>query len=311
MPPPESLAQFHQLYLLEHLPERPQPFNVFPIATGASPQELPYSRRDFYQISLYTGGTTQLQYAGHSLRIESPALLLYNPLAPYACSPITPLSGYCCLFTTAFMPELGQGLPWQESPLFQLGASPVFLLTEKQTAFLTHLFEQMLVEVRSTYRYKTDLLRTQVHLLLHEALRMQPDGAQLTDPTAASRLATQFRHQLEAQFPVVSPARPLLLHTAEAFAAQLGVHVNYLSRALREATGRSTSAHLAARITQEAQRLLRHSTWPIADVAEALGFAGPTYFNQFFRKHAGTSPLAFRRAEAGQPAPLARQKEFE
>ncbi|MGI4866908.1 MAG: helix-turn-helix domain-containing protein [Janthinobacterium lividum] len=298
MPTPESLAQFHQQYLREHLPELPQPFNVFSIATRASPQSLPYSRRDFYQISLYTGGTTQLQYAGHSLRIESPALLLYNPHAPYACTPITPLSGYCCLFTSAFMSGLGHGLPWQESPLFQLGTSPVFLLNDEQTAFLTHLFQQMLVEVHSTYRHKADLLRTHVHLLLHEALRMQPDLPQLADPTAASRLATQFLHLLEAQFAVLSPAQPLALHTAEACAAQLGVHVNYLSRVLREVTGRSTSAHLAARVMQEASRLLRHSEWAIADVAEALSFADPTYFNHFFRKHAGTSPTAFRRAEA-------------
>ncbi|MDF7814898.1 helix-turn-helix transcriptional regulator [Hymenobacter sp. YC55] len=296
MLPSESLKEFHQHYLREHLPELPQPFNVFPIATGVSPQSLPYSRRDFYQISLYTGGTTHLQYAGHSLQIESPALLLYNPLAPYSCTPITPLSGYCCLFTSEFMPGPGYSVPWQESPLFQLGASPVFLLTDEQATFLTQLFQQMLAEVSSTYRYKLDLLRTHVHLLLHEALRMQPDLSPLADATAASRLATQFLQLLEAQFPVSSPTQPLSVHTAEACAARLGVHVNYLSRVLREATGRPTSSHLALRITQEAKRLLRYSNWPVADIAEGLGFADPTYFNHFFRKHAGTSPAAFRRA---------------
>ncbi len=301
----ESLSQFHRHYLQEHLPELPQPFNVFPIATGASPQSLPYSRRDFYQISLYTGGTTQLQYAGQSLLIESPALLLYNPLAPYACTPITPLSGFCCLFTTEFLPGSGHGAPWQDSPLFQLGTSPVFLLTDEQCAFLTQLFQQMLAEVHSTYRYKLDLLRTHVHLLLHEALRMQPEVPLLADPTAASRLATQFLRALEAQFPVLSPGQPLALHTAEACAAHLGVHVNYLSRVLREVTGRPASAHLAARITQEAQRLLKHSDWPIADIAEGLGFAAPTYFNHFFRKHAQTSPRAFRRAGSALPVRLA------
>jgi AraC family transcriptional activator of pobA len=306
MSPRESLSQFHQHYLQEHLPQVPQPFNVFPIATGVNQPSLPYSRRDFYQISLYTGGTTQLQYAGHSLRIESPALLLYNPLAPYACTPIEPLHGYCCLFTTEFLPTPGQGVPWVDSPLFQLGTSPVFLLTDEQCAFLTQLFEQMLAEVNSTYRYKFDLLRTHVHLLLHEALRMQPDVPQLADPSAASRLATQFLQALAAQFPVASPARPLPLHTAEAFAQHLGVHVNYLSRVLRDVTGRPTSAHLAAGITQEAKRLLQHANWPIADVAEALGFADPTYFNHFFRKHAGTSPNAFRRAEAAVPMQLVR-----
>ena len=298
MLPSESLSQFHQAYLQEHLPGAPAIFNVFPIATRSTKQSLPYNRRDFYQISLYTGGTTQLHYAGHSLLIESPALLLYNPHAPYSCNPLTPLSGFCCLFTTDFLSGPGHSTPWLTSPLFQLGTSPVFLLTEEQNAFLTQLFRQMLAEVNSTYRYKFDLLRTHVHLLLHEALRMQPDLPQLADPTAASRLATQFLQLLEQQFPVASPAQPLPLHTAEAFAAQLAVHVNYLSRVLREVTGKTTSAHLAGRIAQEAKLLLQHSDWLIADIAEALGFADPTYFNHFFRKHAGTSPNAFRQQAA-------------
>lgn len=152
----------------------------------------------------------------------------------------------------------------------------------------------MLAEVDSTYPYKLDLLRTFVQLLLHEALRMQPALPQPAGSTAASRLATEFLQLLEQQFPVESPAHPLALHTAEAFAAHLGVHVNYLSRVLRETTGKPTSAHLAARITQEAKMLLRHASWPIADVAAALGFADPTYFNHFFRKHASTSPAVFR-----------------
>lgn len=298
MLPTESLAQFHRAYLTEYLPTTPEVFDVFVLATGVDQPHLPYGRRDFYQISLYTGGTTRVQHAGQELQIEGPALLLYNPHAPYACTPIIPLTGFCCLFTTDFLTGPGYAAPWLASPLFQPGASPVFLLTEEQNAFLTQLFEQMLAEVHSTYRYKLDLLRTHVHLLLHEALRMQPDLPQLADPTAASRLAAQFSQLLEQQFPVASPGEPLALRTAEAFAERLGVHVNYLSRVLREVTGKPTSAHLAGRITQEAKLLLRHSDWPIADIAEALGFADPTYFNHFFRKHASTSPNAFRQQVA-------------
>ena len=299
----ESLAQFYQAHLQDYLPDLPQAVAVFPIANAADTPGLPYNRRDFYQISLYTGGTTYVEYAGRTLLVESPALLLYNPLAPYSCAPVTFVTGFCCLFTNDFLHGSGLANPWQESPLFQPNTNPVFLLTEEQSAFLTYLFQQMLAEAGSTYRHKLDLLRTHVQLLLHEALRMQPDLPQLADPTAASRLAAQFLELLEQQFPVQSPTAPLALHTAEAFAARLGVHVNYLSRVLREVTGKPTSAHLAGRIGQEAQRLLRHVDWPVADVAEALGFTDPTYFNRVFRKHAGTSPTAFRqqvRAAAGR-----------
>ena len=42
----------------------------------------------------------------------------------------------------------------------------------------------------------------------------------------------------------------------------------------------------------------------MAEVADGLGFAEPTYFNHFFRKHAGTSPKAFRQQGVPRPARL-------
>ena len=295
MQPNESLQEFSAAYLQAYSLGELQSFLIFPIALTEVPPVLPYNRRDFYQITLYTGGTTELRHAGHTLRVEGPALLLNSPLAPYACHQLTPLRGYSCLFTADFLAGQVPSALWHETPLFQLESSPVYFLNEEQLAFFTGLFEQLLHKSAATYRYRLDLLRTYAQLLLHEILHLQPPPP-LAAPTAGRRLAGAFLRLLEQQFPVASPAQPLVLHTPEAMAARLSVHVNYLSRVLREVTGKTTSAHLAGRITQEAQMLLRHSDWPIADIAEALGFTDPTYFNHFFRKHADTSPGAFRQA---------------
>ncbi len=304
MQPNESLQEFYAAHLQAYSLGEPQSFLVFPIALTEVPPVLPYNRRDFYQITLYTGGTTELQHAGHTLRVQSPALLLNSPLAPYACHQLTPLQGYSCLFTADFLTEQAPSALWQETPLFQLESSPVYFLDGEQLAFFVGLFQQLLSKSTSTYRHRLDLLRTYVQLLLHEVLHLQ-SPPQLAAPTAGRRLAGAFLRLLEQQFPVASPAQPLALHTPEAVAARLNVHANYLSRVLREVTGKTTSAHLAGRIAQEAQLLLRHSDWPIADIAEGLGFTDPTYFNHFFRKHVGTSPRAFRQAITQPQAALA------
>lgn len=289
----ESLTDFYQAYL----PDAPQQFNVYRIDAAASAQPLPFSRRDFYKITLYLSGTNRLFYGGETHVLQGPALVLYNPLLPYSCEGLTPLTGFFCLFTADFLHGTGTSTLLHESPLFQLGASPALALTAEQGALLSQLFGQLLATHASDYRYKLDLLRTQVQLLLHEALRLQPAPPPLAQPTAASQLAAHFVQLLEQQFPVQSPSLPLQLSTAEAFAAQLGVHVNHLNRVLRAATGRTTSAHLASRIAQEAKALLRHTSWPVADIADSLAFTDPTYFTRFFRKHTGTSPGAFRRQQ--------------
>lgn len=302
MPTSESLTDFHHAYLRAYPAPGPQPFGVYPIDPATSQQQLPYNRRDFYQITLYTSGTTELRYAGESLLLDRPALMCYNPLAPYSCHAQTPLTGFFCLFTADFLRGPGYAAPLQESPLFQLGTTPAVVLTDAQCAFISQLFRQMLAEVNSTYRYKYDLLRTQVQLLLHEALRLRPELQQTVGVTAADRLAAQFVQVLERQFPVTSPIQPLELNTAEAFAAYLGVHANYLNRMLRQATGLTTSAHLARRIAQEAKALLSYTAWPIADISDSLRFTDPTYFAHFFRKHTGFSPTAFRQQVLGTGA---------
>jgi AraC family transcriptional activator of pobA len=301
MPPNESLREFYDAYLQSYALGGLQSCLVFTKSSAAVLPFLPYNRRDFYQISLYTGGTTELRYAGHTLQVKSPALLLNSPLAPYACHQLTPLQGYSCLFTADFLAGPTPLALWQETPLFQLGTVPVYALSTEQLTFFMALFEQLHTKANSAYRHRLDLLRTYLHLLLHEVLQLQPPPP-LVGATAARRLTAAFLQLLEQQFPVSSPTRPLALHTAEAVAAQLGVHINYLSRVLREVTGKPTSAHLAARIAQEARMLLRHSDWPIADIAEGLGFTDPTYFHHFFRKHVGTAPATFRQQATTGPA---------
>ena len=306
MPASESLPDFYRAYLRAYPAEGAPAFGVYAIDPATSQQQLPYNRRDFYQITLYTSGTTELHYAGETLRLDRPALMFYNPLAPYSCHAETPLTGFFCLFTADFLRGPGYAGPLQESPLFRLGTSPACLLTPAQCAFISQLFRQMLAEVNSTYRHKYDLLRTHVQLLLHEALRLRPE-LQHTGTTAADRLAARFVQVLEQQFPVASPAHPLPLSTAEAFAAHLGVHPNYLNRMLRQATGLTTSAHLARRIAQEARALLIHADWSVAAISDSLRFTDPTYFAHFFRKHCGCSPTAFRRQALGAAAGIGTQ----
>ncbi|KOR72716.1 transcriptional regulator, partial [Acinetobacter baumannii] len=56
-------------------------FNVF--QRDACSFLTPYSRRDYYKISLVLG-TGELHYANRWIRVDRPALLFSNPMVPYA-----------------------------------------------------------------------------------------------------------------------------------------------------------------------------------------------------------------------------------
>ncbi len=92
-------------------------------------------------------------------------------------------------------------------------------------------------------------------------------------------------------------ARKIQLKTAQDYANNLHVHVNYLNRAVKEVTGKPTTAHISDRILSEAKALLQHTAWNIADIAYALGFEYPTYFNNYFKRMTGTNPKSLRAME--------------
>jgi AraC family transcriptional activator of pobA len=268
-------------------------FNVY-LREQFNARKLTFGRRDYYKISLLTG-TSRYNYASRGVLIDRPALVFSNPMIPYSWEQVSEeQGGYLCMFTEEFLIVNDRAASLQESPLFRLGSDPVYWVNETQYAELSYLFGKMVQEMNSDYPYKQEVARNYLNLIVHEALKLQPQATYYQHPNAASRIVTLFQGLLERQFPIDSPDHGLKLRTPGDFARQLSVHVNHLNRAVRELTGKPTSVHITERIISEAKALLQHTSWSTAEIAYGLGFEYPTYFNNFFKKQTGTTPSALR-----------------
>ncbi|GAB4031800.1 helix-turn-helix domain-containing protein [Spirosoma gilvum] len=263
-------------------------FNVFTRASCF--QKTPYVRRDFYKVSLIIG-TGKLYYANKWIHIDRPALLFSNPVIPYAWEATSAeQEGWFCLFTESFVQPYERNESLSESPLFKIGGDPVFFINERQLQDVSGIFQKMIAEIDSAYMHKYDLLRNYLHLIIHEAMKMQPAESFEKQVSASSRITSLFIQLLERQFPIDTPENALTLKTATDYAASLSVHVNHLNRSVKEITGKTTTEHISARIVKEARALLMHTDWNIAEIAYSLGFEYPTYFNIFFKRHTGITP---------------------
>jgi AraC family transcriptional regulator, transcriptional activator of pobA len=268
-------------------------FKVYAVDLPASGTH-PYTRRDFYKIVLSTGHLV-IHYADRSIELQGTSLFFANPHVPYSVERFgSAQTGFACLFTEDFLKPHDRSESLQQSPLFKIGGNPVFLLNDEQTNTITAIFQKMLSEQDTDYVFKGELIRTYVNLIIHETLKLHPPDGLVKPQNAASRIASLFLDLLERQFPIESPQKPLTLRTAQDYALRLSVHVNHLNRAVKEVTGRPTTAHIADRVISEARALLHHTDWPVADIAYGLGYDYPTYFNNFFKKMTGTSPKTFR-----------------
>lgn len=270
-------------------------FNALRYDKPGESMTIPYNRRDYYKIWVVKF-ESRINYANRSIHITQPALIFSNPLIPYSFETLdTHQSGYMCIFTEEFIRNNDRLENLQDSPLFRLGADPVFFLNEQQLTLISGLYDKMLEELATDYAYKYDVIRNYLGLLIHEAMKMQPANNFTQQHNATTRIANLFIELLERQFPISSPSSTLQLRRAGDYARQLSVHVNHLNFAVREITGRPTSTHISERIVHEARALLRHTDWSVADIGYCLGFEYPNHFNNFFKKHTGLTPLSHRR----------------
>lgn len=293
----KSLGSFYQ----QKFDEKPSlapigagEFNVFCLAdTLADNVHATYTRYDFYKIMLIEG-KHRCHYADKSIAINGNTLLFFNPTVPYRFDRMqADADGYFCVFKEAFFTG-SQRSGVQGLPVFVPGGKPVYSLSEKQQKEVTALFEKMLAENKSDYKFKYDLLRNYVSELIHLAIKMEPNEQLYHHPDTNARITSVFTHLLECQFPIKSPEHCLSMRSATDYARKLALHVNHLNRAVRQTTGKTTTAHISQRIVDEAIALLKHTDWNIAEISYALGFAQPSHFTYFFKKHTGITPISVR-----------------
>lgn len=87
--------------------------------------------------------------------------------------------------------------------------------------------------------------------------------------------------------------------TISSYAAQAGISENYLSRQVKQSTGRSVGEWIDAVRIVRAKKLLSETFLPIIDVATAVGLADQSYFARFFKRETGQTPSEFRKTMQG------------
>ncbi|WP_334127087.1 helix-turn-helix domain-containing protein [Empedobacter brevis] len=254
----------------------------------------PYSRRDYYKISLFIGEGV-FKYGNAETYISKPILFLPPPHLSYTWECKSSLQeGYFCLFNQQFFTENKEFEVFKRTSLFKDWGSPFVEISEKDLPVVISYFEQMYRLNQSKYPLRYHSIRNHLSAVFHYILEQKVDEIHSDELPSNMRLYKKFDELLNTQFPLDSPAHPLLLKTPADFSHQLNVHVNHLNSSVKSVTNQTTTQIIKQKIIEEAKSLLRYTDWDIAEVGYTLGFEEPAHFNNFFKKHTQTSPLKFK-----------------
>jgi len=81
---------------------------------------------------------------------------------------------------------------------------------------------------------------------------------------------------------------------ASFYSDKLCISTQYLSRTLRNMTGRSVNLWIIEAVITSAKILLKSSNMTILQISEELNFANPSFFVRYFKQYAGITPLKYR-----------------
>lgn len=147
-----------------------------------------------------------------------------------------------------------------------------------------HLCAQLLQEFKTRKALQEQVLQHYLAVLLTFFMRCLPENTK--GSSLQPELLTRYRELMEKHL--------LSWSSSGDYAKALHVTTDHLNEVVKQETGQTASALLAARRILEAKRMLLHSTHGIKEIAWCLQFNEVTYFNRFFKQHTGQTPVAFR-----------------
>ena len=138
----------------------------------------------------------------------------------------------------------------------------------------------------SRHRHKAAVLRSLLTLFLLELQDM-------TDQ-ASHRSLSEHTEQLFVSFIRLLPRHFVQHHDITFYADELHITTTYLSRIVRQATGRTVVDFINQLLLMEASWLLQSTPLSLAAIAERLHFADQPSFSKFFTRMKQASPKAYR-----------------
>ena len=83
-------------------------------------------------------------------------------------------------------------------------------------------------------------------------------------------------------------------HLVNYYAEKLCITPKYLSTVCRKVSGKSPIHWITDSVMEDSYQLLRTTDMTVKEDSNKLGFPNSSFFGQFFREHAGTTPVEYR-----------------
>lgn len=78
------------------------------------------------------------------------------------------------------------------------------------------------------------------------------------------------------------------------YAEKIGITTNYLSKLVKEYSGKTAVEWINEYVILEAKTMIKHTQYTIQEIAYKLNFPSPSFFGKYFKRLTGISPKRYK-----------------
>ena len=242
-------------------------------------------RKDFYLFAFAKSGSVRhwgdmVPFTGKpdTLYFSSPPQVFLKEEGTFEATAIC--------FTQDFL-DMEEGGLLNELPIIQnLNNGHELCLSAADVAFTDDITNKLLEEYKQGQGWQNSMLLAYLRILLIYLSRLYKAQFPAEDKTPERALLHRYKTLIAGHF--------TQHHDVATYAAMLNLSAGHFSELIKKQSGKAAMEHIHDRLLLEAKRLLFHTDASIKEIAFQLGFEEASYFNRFFRRLTGSTPLAYR-----------------
>ena len=244
-----------------------------------------------YTFTLVIEGWLTIVYNGQELTLLPDDLYIYSPgLEVTVLAASENYRGICLLADeniTIESPTVHDLVNIAYAPIVQLH-EPKISLSHGDARRMEEKMREIIGFLHSDHIYKTKILQ-----MLYAVFLLDVQNAQAN--VISQRKVPQRVEEIFFNFIRLLPQHFAEHHDIAFYASALNISSVYLSRVVRQVTGRTVIDYINQHLLMEASYLLRTTSLSITEIADRLHFADTPSFSKFFSRKKGVTPKDYRK----------------
>jgi AraC family transcriptional activator of pobA len=245
-------------------------------------------RHTFFELLFFRGGQGTHEIDFQHFPIEGNSVHFVSPGQIHRLG-LKNANGYVLCFTEDFVSLKNKESFVENFPFYDSSVTPALKLSKELSEDIDNLITWVTHEFEQSSELKADLLRSYLNIIL---LKLKRRFLENQNNKSGLKLS---KKQRVIQFKKLINDHYLLHKTVADYADELNITPNHLNALCHKHEGKTATSLIQERMTLEAKRLLYTTEMNVKEISFYLKFENVPYFNRFFKKQAGLTPVEYRK----------------